>query len=209
MRRYIITMLVMALLIGSLFRAAEDTGVRLMKMFGTIGVLLFGVVGTLAITRWQSRQGLKEIESALKSLEPEFLITDWSYQGEGKPDYLLVGPFGLVAVTLDDTPQSTRKKSAEQKVARARERAVAAGRWVQKQLAELSSRGKDLPEGLQDLPVVPLLVLTRRRAEPSDSAEDVTVLNAEGLARHIRSLSDEDRLDSPARIKLTRMLRGA
>jgi len=53
-RRYVITLMFLALVIGSLFRAADQTGIRLMKMFGVMGIFLFGVVGTMALTRLQS-----------------------------------------------------------------------------------------------------------------------------------------------------------
>jgi hypothetical protein len=196
MRRYIVTLAVMALLIGALFRGADETGVRLLKMFGTIGIFLFGVVGTLALNRWQSGTGRRETEAALKSLEPDWLITDWADEGGARPDYVLVGPAGVVAICLDDTPQSAWARTAAARLGRARERAARAAEWVRGHLAG-------------DLPVMPLVVLTRREAAPTDSADGVTVLNPDRLAAHVRSLSDRTLLDLPARVRLTRTLRTA
>ncbi|HWI61676.1 MAG TPA: hypothetical protein VNT75_07565 [Symbiobacteriaceae bacterium] len=197
MRRYVIVLIVMAILIGSLFRASEQTGVRLMNMFATIGIFLFGVVGTMALSRWQSSAGLKEVQAALKSLEPGWVITDWAHQGGGRPDYLLVGPGGIVSVCLDETPQSTWARFARKRLERSRDRAEATVRWLQERR----------PEG--ETPVSAVLVLTRRRADADSAAGAVPVLNAEQLAEHIRSLGSQELLDERARIALTRTFRSA
>jgi hypothetical protein len=209
-RRYLITVAIMAVLIGALFQGAEQTGVKLFNMAATIGILLFGIVGTIAINRHQSRTGLKEIETVLKSLEPDCLITDWAYKGAGRPDYLVVAPGGVMAICLDNTAQSSFAKRAAGLVARGRERAQASVRWLRERINEA---GPGLKEPLSDLvremPVEPVLLLVRRRATAEYSADGVTVLNAEQLAEHIRSLSDRHLLEEPARIKLTRVFRSA
>lgn len=203
MRRYIIALVIMAILVGSLFRATAQTGVRLMNMFATIGIFLFGVVGSLALTRWQSNAGVKEVQGALKSLEPDWLITDWAFRGGGRPDYLLVGPGGLVAVCLDETPQSTWPFRPHRRLARSRERTEAAVRWLRDQLSGAA------PEGGVELPVAAVMVMTRRRAEPDAPLGGVTVLNTEHLADHIRTLSSQELLDDRARVQLTRTFRSA
>lgn len=200
MRRYLIVLVLMAILIGSLFRASEQTGVRLMNMFATIGIFLFGVVGTLALSRWQTSSGLKEVQAALKSLEPEWVITDWVQQGGGRPDYLLVGPAGVVCVCIDETPQSTWGRFARKRVARGCGRTEAAAVWLRGRL-----QGTAEPE----LPVSAVLVLTRRRTEPEYNAGTTAVLNADQLAEHVRTLSGPVLLDEGSRFKLTRSLRTA
>lgn len=210
MRRYVIALVIMAILIGSLFKAADQTGIRLMAMFATIGIFLFGIIGTLAINRWQSRSGLKDIETALKSLEPKCLITDWAYQGGGKPDYLVVGPGGIVAICLDDTPQSTRAKRAAALVAKGRDRAQGSVRWLWDRLsAAAPGLTPPLGESVQEMPVTPVLVLVRRRALAEYTTGGVAVLNAEQLAESLRSVSERNLLEEPARVRLTRVFRSA
>ncbi|MDF2627992.1 MAG: hypothetical protein K0R39_1823 [Symbiobacteriaceae bacterium] len=184
----------MALLIGSLFRASADTGARIMNMFATIGIFLFGVVGTLALTRWQSNNGVKDVHAALKALEPEWVITDWAAQGGGKPDYLLVGPGGIVCVCVDETPQSTWATFARKRIARGRERVQAAERWVQGRLTE-------------SLPVSSVLLLTRRRAQEEYTADGVTVLNPPTLGELVAPMGAKLILDQRERFDLTRKLR--
>jgi len=200
LRRYVIVLVLMAIMVGSLFRASQQTGARLMNMFATIGIFLFGVVGTLALSRWQSGEGLKEVRAALRSLEPDWLITDWAQQGGGRPDYLLVGPGGIVSVSLDETPQSTWARIARGRVARSRARAEAAARWLRERTGTVAG-----PE----IPVSTILVLIRRRAEEGFTAGGVTVLNAETLADYVRALGGQAVLDERARIQLTRAFRSA
>lgn len=207
MRRYVITLMFLALLIGSLFRAADQTGIGLMKMFGVMGIFLFGVVGTMALTRLQSRSGLKQVESALKSLEPDFLITDWVYKGGGRPDYLLVGAAGLVAICVEEMPESA-KRQGPTRVAKARDRVEATVRWLRDRLNQAAADLKTpLGELVQELPVGAVVVLTRSRAKEAYTAEGVSVLNAESLAAHIRSLGNRNLLDQPTRVRLTRLFR--
>lgn len=198
MRRYVIGLVLTSVLVGSLFKAYTQTGNHWMAMYATIGIVLFGLIGTLGINRLQTRTGLKELEGALKSLEPEAVLTDWALQPGGRPDYLVVGPGGIVAVTLSETAQSARAKRAAHLIARACGKAQDGVRWVRERL-EPAAPG---------VPVAAVLVLTRRRATPAYTTGDVTVLNPEQLAGHIHSLWEQSRLSEADRIKLTRMLRG-
>jgi hypothetical protein len=204
-RHYIITLLVLAFLIGSLFRGADVTGNHFMKMFGTIGILFFGIVGTMAISRWQTRQGLQEVESELKALEPEAYITDWAYRRDGRPDFLVVGPTGLLAVCLDETAQSVKGAKVAGRVEKARARARAAAEWVRK---HVSGRAEGLGSlnGLGDLPIRPILVLTRRKVLPEFAGDGVAVVNADQLRSEVAPSSGA-LLDPAMRVKLTRLLR--
>lgn len=208
MRRYIITLLVVAFLVGSLFKAADQTGIRILKMFGTIGIFLFGVVGTLALSRWQSREGLKEIDDALKLVEPEGIITDWAFRWDGRPDYLVVGPGGLVAVCLEDVAQSVGDRRAREKIVKARERANASVRWLRDRLNGAAPELKTpLGDLIQEIPVVAIVVLSRRRTVEAYAADGVAVLNAVQLSNYLRSTFRSTLLDERTRIRLTRLFR--
>lgn len=210
MRRYLWTLAILALLTGSLFRAAAQTGVGLMRMFGTFGIFLFGVVGSSALHRRQSDQGRKETERALKSLEPEFLITDWSFQKDERPDYLLVGSGELVVVSLDSMPQSSWPALARRALSKAEERAKQSVHWLKERLEDMTgSVGFHQPPFRgEEMPVEGILVLTRRQIPPGYSVEGLKVINAERLVDYVRSLQHPQRLDESARVQLTRKLRG-
>lgn len=198
-RGYLITLLLIAFMVGSLFRAAEVTGMRIWNMFATFGIFLFGVAGSLAIARLQQNSGQRGVEESLKGLEPEWIITDWSAAPGERPDYLLVGPAGLLAVCVEHSPGPARSARARRRLSVAADRARQCAGWVR---AELSG----WPDAA-DLPVVPLVLLSRMRA-PEDQQEDgVPVLNPEALAGFVETLSPGPAVSRPLRYRITRLLR--
>ncbi|MBP2018358.1 hypothetical protein J2Z79_001766 [Symbiobacterium terraclitae] len=201
MRGYLIGLLVIAFLVGSLFRATEVTGMRIWNMFATFGIFLFGVVGSLALSRLQQRSGLRSVQEAIKALEPDWVITDWSGQPGGRPDYLLVGPGGLLAICVEHSPRALLGSRTRVRVASAAERARLAADWVREALAVLPAAA--------DLPVVPVLLLARMRALPEYQAEGLPVLNPEGLAEYVGSLAPAPTASRPLCYRVTRCLRAA
>lgn len=200
MRWYLTTLLFIAFVVGTLFKASEQTGMRIWNMFATMGIFLFGLVGSLALSRLQRGSGMKHVESALKALEPEWVITDWAGEGGEKPDYLLVGPDGIAAVCLDHTPGSTFGWRARPMIERSRKRAERSAEWVRSRLGEA-------PAGT-DGPVIPVLLLTRRKTVPEYSAGEVRVINPDQLADSLRS-GETARLEQPVRFQLSRYFRTA
>jgi hypothetical protein len=197
MRRYVITLLILALSIGALFRAGVRTGFHMFEMFGAVGIVMFGLVGTLGINRLQSGTGLKELETALKSLEPEWILTDWAFQGHGKPDFLSVGPIGMLAVFIEEVAQSASDKKVVANLAKGWARAGESITWLKER------------SGQPDLPVYPVLVLTRRVVTAPETVDGVLLLNPNQLLDYVATLSAHVPMERAARIKLTRTLREA
>jgi hypothetical protein len=193
-RRYVVTLLIIAFLVGTLFKATEQTGMRIWNMFATMGIFLFGLVGSLALTRMQRRSGQKSVETALKALEPEWVITDWAGEGGDKPDYLLVGPTGIAVICVDETAGSTFAWRARQLVERSCRRAEQSAEWVRSRLGG-------------EAPVMPVVLLTRRKVEPEYGNDQVAVLNPDQLAEHLRSGDQPALYDQPTRFRLTRLFR--
>ncbi|HEY8347994.1 MAG TPA: hypothetical protein VIL07_12130 [Symbiobacteriaceae bacterium] len=200
MYRYLIILAALALLTGATWRGAQQTGMGILTMFGTLGTGLLGVVATMAVTRWQMDAGRREVEAALLSLAPEYLITDWGDRGKDWPDYLVVGPRGLIVICLDETAQFVRARRAGVALARSRERARQAARRLRERLAAAEAEGASVP-------VDAVVVLTRRRAEGAEADPDVAVLNPEDLAAYIHSVPYPERLDRSMQVRLTRLLR--
>lgn len=201
MRRYLIPLGLVAVLSGSLFRGAHETGVGLLAMFGTLGIFLFGMMGSLAVTRWQQRAGIRAVQEALVSLAPEYLVTDWEGRDPTRPDYVVVGPRGLIAIYLDHTPQSTRPKRAAAALARTGVRALQTARLLEGRLTATGSAAAG------EVSVRAVVVLTCRRAEPTEAVDAVAVVNPEQLAAYIRAVSHPTSMDRRMRIQLTRLLR--
>lgn len=206
MRRYLMTLGLMAVLIGALWKGGEVTGIRQFREFASVGALFFAFFGSLAAGRYQANAGKKSLEEALKALEPEALLTDWSTERDDRPDYLVVGPGGLVAVVVDDVAQTAFKARAGNKVIAARFKAEDAVRWLRDRLSADAVAAQGALDGAP-LAVTPVVILTRRRALPEYSGDGVKVLNTEELASFIRSTWTEEVLDQPRRRRLTRLFR--
>jgi len=201
LRGYLIGLVVIAFLVGSLFRATEVTGMRIWNMFATIGIFLFGVVGSLALTRLQQRWGLRSVQESLKALEPDWVITDWSDEPGVRPDYLLVGPGGLLAVCVEHSPRALLSNRTRRRVNSAAERTRRAADWVRDALAAMPAAA--------DLPVAPVLLLSRMPARPEYQEAGVPVLNPEGLAAYVGSLAPASTASRPLCYRVTRCLRTA
>lgn len=214
MTRYLVALGVIALAVGALFRGAATFHLPLLKMAGTIGILLFGVFGTAALQRFQVTSGRKEVEAGLLGLGEGYIITDWS-EGSGPPaapDYVVAAPAGIAAVCVDAMPNTGGGRRVEARIARSRQRAQQAARWVAEHLPR--------PEKpAEPVPVMPILVLTRYRAPAGQTqapeaqtaawAEDTVlpVVNPEQLGRTVQRLAAPDRLPLEERYRLTRILR--
>ncbi len=197
MRRHIITLVVLALITGGLYQAAERTGSGLLTMASTIGLFLIGGFGVLALNQWQLDSGVREVEQALKSLEPDCLITDWSGNPGSRPDYLVVGPGGVAAICVDPVPHTASATKATVRIALARQRTDTAAKWVSTQL------GETFPGTL----VKAILVLSRRRADEAYSTSEVLVVNSEHLGDIIRAMDQTNSQSQPKRIQITRLVR--
>ncbi len=201
MTRYWVTMAVLALAVGALWRAVSLYNIRLLEMAGTVGIFLLGLVGSLAMTRQQTLTGRKAVETVLTALGPLFLVTDWA-EGSGPadaPDYVVVSPAGVLAICVDPVPNTTKGKRLAAKLEQARRRAARTGQWVQERL----------PEDAAATPLQSVLVLTRKRVEGSESREDLPVLNPDHLQELLQQLTTPERLTEAARIQITRQLRKA
>lgn len=206
MRRYLVTLGLMAVLIGAIWKGAELTGLRQFREAASVGALFFAIFGSMAASRYQTTAGKSELEKALKALEPEALLTDWSTERDDRPDYLVVGPGGLVALVVEDVAQTALKARAANRVVAARFKAEDAVRWLRDQLSADPAGAQGALDGAA-LDVTPVVVLTRRRALPEYSSDGIKVLNVEQLVEFVRSTWADEQLDQPRRVRLTRLLR--
>lgn len=201
MTRYWVTLGVLALAVGALWRAAFQFHIPLLEMAGTIGVFLLGLILSLALTRQQTLTGRKATENVLTALGPLFVVTDWAegYGPAGAPDYVVASPAGIVCITLDTMSNAVKGRKLEARLARARERARQARQWVQERLPGAA------PEAAAPLQAV--LLLTRKMVAGGESQEDVPVLNPQHLQELFAQLIAPERLTGEQRIEITRQLR--
>lgn len=197
MARYWIVAAVLAVISGALFKGAAYTGNPFFEMGATIGLVLVGATAIGGVVRWQGNQGRHGVEDALLTLGDSFLITDWVPAKSPFPDYLIVAPGAVVAVVLDDMADALNETRAQAKLSQAHTRCQKAVQWVEEHADHEA-----------EVPVLPVLVLTRRKAEDM-AVEGLAIVNPEHLSGHLKQYEALERLKRADQVKLTRKLRAA
>lgn len=171
--RQVAPLLLTAFAVGALFRLYNMTGVGLYRMFGTLGIVALGWMGVRIITGWQLKDataGMKDVLDALpagwRALERGVPLGLLGWQG------YLIGPHRTLAVTTLPVPNYARGRGLR--------RSIAQGFVRAETLAETA------PASQTVFPVVPCVVLLRRRAD----AEAQAAAPAGGLLLDVDSLRD-------------------
>lgn len=172
--RQVVPLFVTAFVVGALFRLYAATGVGFYRMFGTLGIVLIGWMGARIVTGWQ----LKDATAGMKEVL-ERLPAGWRAVERGVPIGLLgwqgylIGPAQTLAVTTLPVPN------------------YAKGRGLRRSIAEGFARAQALvetaPSGPIVFPVVPCVVLLRRRADAEAQAAAPPgglVLDVDGLKEY-------------------------
>ncbi|HEY8417490.1 MAG TPA: hypothetical protein VIK93_05595 [Limnochordales bacterium] len=181
----VIPLLVVAFAVGSLFRLANEFGVALFRMFGTMGIAVMGIMATRIVTGWQLEGALRELQRLLKKL-PE----GWRVEG-ARGDHqswrgYLVGPGQALAVVTSPVANYSRGRG----LARALQRASAeAQAW-----AAARTPGDDA------VVATPCVLLLRRRADDDArrAAGGVMVMDLEGLAAVVGQAAGDGRCGTEA-----------
>lgn len=172
--RQLAPLLIVAFIVGSLFRLYNISGVALYRMFGTMGIVLLGFLGTRIVQSWQlddASAGMQEVIDGL----PE----GWQALERGAPIGVLgwqgyfVGPEQTFAVTTLATANYIKGRRLGGQMRRGMARAVA--------LAEVA------PDKHVVFPVVPAIVLLRRVADSEAQRfvdEDVSLFDIDGLVAY-------------------------
>lgn len=63
-----IVIMVLALVVGILFRFGDSTGIGLFRMFGTMAIGIIGIYTVLTFTRWQGDSAVHELKERLHAL---------------------------------------------------------------------------------------------------------------------------------------------
>lgn len=165
----VIPLLVVAFIVGSLFRMANEFGVGLFRMFGTFGIAVMGALATQIVTAWQVEGAVRELHELLKKLPEGWKVTGARGDSRRWRGYI-VGPGRVLAVVTTPVANYARGRG----LSRALERAAAEARA----LADARSQGQ---------PATPCVLLLRRRADEEArlKAAGALVLDLEGLAKEV------------------------
>lgn len=174
--RQLIPLLLAAFVVGGLFRMHNITGIGLYRMFGTIGIVIMGWLGTRIVQSWQLQDASAGMQDVLERL-PE----DWLALERGAPIGLLgwqgyvVGEDKTLALTTLTTANYVKGGRLWSQLRRGVTRALA--------LAEVA------PAKHVVFPVVPCVVLLRRRADGDAREgvpEEVKLFDVESLDAYIQ-----------------------
>lgn len=173
--RQLAPLLLTAFVVGALFRMYSVTGIALYRMFGTLGIVVAGWLAVRIVNSWQLKDATAGMHEVLDAL-PE----SWQALERGAPIGILgwqgylVGPDRTLAVTTLPVPNYAKGGSLRRSMNRGFVRARA--------LAETA------PPKLVVFPVVPCVVLLRRRADEEARAgapEDTLVFDLDSLKEYL------------------------
>lgn len=172
MLRRFVPVLILAFVVGSLFRLGNDLGVPALRMFGTQGIVVIGLLLAWNLKRLQTEDGLRRLDESLKALPQGVKVR--SVESAGKmPLWLLEGKGRRVLLGGSNIAQSMGARRAWR----------ALERHAEHMLNAAQSRG--LLQGASE--VTAALVLLRRRAggrskiEVKSFSQPVLLVNPEGI----------------------------
>ncbi|MFO7319567.1 MAG: hypothetical protein LOD85_07975 [Clostridia bacterium] len=175
MRRWV-PVLVLAFVVGALFRLGNELGVAVLRMFGTQGIVIIGILVAVNLKRLQAEDGLRRLEEQLQALPDRVRVQ--AVRGPGRPPLWLVEADGRrVLVGTSDLANSVGAGRAWRLLCRRAE-----------ELAQ-AARAHGLAPGEATL----ALVLLRRRAAEGQTVEiagwerPVVVVNPENVGRLLAS----------------------
>lgn len=122
MRRWI-PVLALAFVVGALFRLGNELGIAVLRMFGTQGIVVIGILVAWNIKRLQVEDGLRRLELALKSLPGDVRVRPLGK--EGAPSlWLLEGRGRRILLGTSDVANSVRARRAQRLLVRDAARVV-------------------------------------------------------------------------------------
>jgi len=185
----------LAFVSGSLFRAYALSGLPILRMFGTMGIALAGIVGAMSLTQVQVETARAEARRQLQALGPRFRLVP------APGGYAAVGPAGLTYCRFDAMPNYGRQAAVRRRMARSEAAALTVA-------DELRARLSAVGEG--DVPLQTALVLLRRRAEAAQtqtsSGSAVLYLNPDSLRQTLDQTHQPELLDAQRRQRLAHLL---
>lgn len=181
MKRWI-PILILALIVGMMFRYANQFGIPVIRMFATQGIVVIGFLAARALKTSQMEDGIRRVTEALEHLPESVEVVDTGYVGR-HPIWLIQMGGRKILMGGSDLPQSASVKRA--------------ARTVLKQSEQLLNYGMNhgLIKPGEDS-VRPTLVLLRRKLAQQATEVDMldprfslTLVNPEGIGQMIEASS--------------------
>lgn len=210
MRWYLVVLALVAVAVGALFRTAGEFGIPRLREAAWLGILLFGIVANLAVARWQFQDGRRRLWFAFQGLAPGFSVVQPGVAGPPGTgaEYVVIAPAGMIALVVDDLPNTAGVRRARRQAERAR----ALARDLLARVAGLAAAPRAAEAPASDGPAIRMeaaVVFTRRRVtdlkgEGAGGSEEVRLMNPDELAEYLRGWQSPERLPQAARLEIRR-----
>lgn len=174
MLRRFVPVLILAFVVGSLFRLGDELGIPVLRMFGTQGIVVIGLIVAYNLKKLQTEEGLRRLDAHIKELPSDVTVRTLPPVGK-LPLWLIEGKDQKVIVGSSDIANSVRGRRALRALTRHGERILAAA-----QQHGLLQNPRD---------VTAALVLLRKGAGERDEIEiesfgrPVLLINPEGVGK--------------------------
>lgn len=172
MLRRFLPVLILAFVVGSLFRLGDALGIPVLRMFGTQGIVIMGLLVAYNLKAMQTEEGLRRLDAHLKELPAEVKVKPLPAVGR-LPLWLLEKGGRRILVGSSDLANSVRGRRALR----------ALKRHAEKMLATAEQQG--LLQSPRELTAA--LVLLRKTAgeqreiEIESFGRPVVLVNPEGI----------------------------
>lgn len=200
MTRYVAILGCLILATAALFSLGGRTGVHWYYMYGSIGIVVCGVVAAMALAAWQVLDGFRRLKDGLKALGPAVLVTEFNRRKAGKgevapPDLVVVTPGGVAVLVIDDVPDNLINSAARKRLQASAVRAQAGAEWVQQR------------HGGQSVPMATGLLLLRRLQGRDPAPPGVALVNPENLPAWLAYVLPGGHLEREQQVRLTQTYR--
>lgn len=183
----------LAFVIGTLFRLADQTGVALLRMAGTISMVLAGLAGTQGIRAMYEADGRQQVREALARHAAGIVVQGVRQRGL-RADFVWVGPRGVTLLYLvHSTPGRKALPAALVRWRRQAEQQLGLlqhdlGKWGR--LRALGNSGQQPPEQQApegEVPVRAWVVTTRLQLPPETAEHQIPAVDPDGLVRLLQN----------------------
>lgn len=171
-----VPLFLIAFVTGFLFRMGDQYGIPVLRMFGTWGIAVIGIWGSLILRAIQREDGIRRLEESLRSLGANVEVERVATVG-ALPVWMLKTPKGKILLGASDVANSVRARRA-QRILDRHVRAMFKAAWQKGVLAPSEK-------------VQAALVLLRRAVKgegrlKTEEGASVALVNPETLAMLIR-----------------------
>lgn len=178
MRRFI-PVLILAFIVGGMFRFGNQYDIPVIRMFATQGIVIIGLLAANAVKKLQMDEGMRKVKEELEKL-PSGVRVQQTLWFKGRPVWLIEAGDEKLVMAGSDVPQSASVRRA----------ARAVFRQSQELWAEAIDKGWVKPG---ERVKTALVFLRRRLSEPALAVEPLepdvpmALVNPEGIKRWINT----------------------